>query len=112
MRYSTVDAVDNLQYSRLEAQLKKLLAKYTVRGFHIKVIAVDIQFKSLKDRNACRALFNMVSRDEHVSKIERWHHVVKERLRCYFAIAPFDYVPRIAVVQLMVTVVFYVNAFA
>ena len=36
---------------------------------------------------------------------------MKERLRYYFAIAPFDYVPRIAVVQLVITVVFYVSAF-
>ena len=40
--YGTTDVVDNLQCSTLKAQLKKLLAKYAVREFHIKVIAVDI----------------------------------------------------------------------
>ena len=43
------------------------------------MITVDIQFKSLKDRNAYGAQFNVVSRDEHILKIERWYCVVKER---------------------------------
>ena len=73
IHYGTADAVDNLQCPTLKAQLKKVLGKYTVRGFCIKVIAADIQFKSLKDRNAYEALFNIVSRDEHVLKIRRWY---------------------------------------
>ena len=98
IHYGTADAINNLQCPTLEAQINKVIRKYTVRGFCIKMITVDIQFKSLKDRNACTTLFNIVSREEYVPKIERWHRVVKERMRCYFAMAPFDYLPRILIV--------------
>ena len=101
IHYGTVYTIDNLQCSTIEAQLKKVLEKYTIRGFRIKMIVVDIQFKSLKDRNACGALFDIISRDEYVLKIERQHRIAKKRLRCYFAMTSFNCAPRIVVVQLL-----------
>ena len=61
IHYGTADTIDNLQCPTLEAQINKVIGKYTVRGFSIKMIAVDIQFKSLKDRNTCTTPFNVVS---------------------------------------------------
>ena len=55
-------------------------------------------------------LFNVVYREEYVYNIERWHRVVKGRAKYYYAILPFNYLPRMMVVQLILTVVFYVNA--
>ena len=61
IHYRTADAIDNLQCPTLEAQINKVIGKYTVRGFCIRMIAVGIQLKSLKDRNACNTQFNVVS---------------------------------------------------
>ena len=46
-----------------------------------------------------------------MKQIERYHRVIKEQCRCYYAIVPFDSLPRIMVVHLMITVVFYPNVF-
>jgi len=75
------------------------------------LIHVDIQFKCIKDRKNIAAMINVVSKEEHVVDIERYHRVIKERVRCYYAMLPFDTLPRMMVVQLMNTVVFYLNAF-
>ena len=75
------------------------------------MITVDVQFKSLKDRNRHGVKFNVVSKDEHTPFIEQCHRVIEERSRCYHAMMPFEHLTRQMVVQLMKSVVFYVNAF-
>ena len=75
------------------------------------MVVVDMQFKSLKDRNLLGATVNVVSKEEHTSKVERWHRVIKELGRCYYAILPFGHLPRMIVAHLMKTIVFYVIDF-
>ena len=72
---------------------------------------VDIQFKSIKDRGTLTATVNVVGKGEHVPAIERFIRVIKERCRCYYAMLPFDVLPRIMVIHLLTTVMFYINAF-
>ena len=88
-----------------------MIKYYAIRRFSVVLIHVDIQFKCLKDRKNITAMINVVSKEEHVVDIERYHRVIKERARCYYAMLPFDTLPRMMVVQLMNTVVFYLNAF-
>ena len=72
---------------------------------------MDIQFKCVKDRNQLGVMINLVSRGEHVKLIERYHRLIEERCRCYYAMLPYDSLPRMMVVHLLITVVFYINAF-
>ena len=76
------------------------------------VIIVDTQFKALKDRNAVGVVFNVVSRGEHVSKVERFHEVIKERCRYYYTILPFKNLLRMIAVHLIKMVIFCINTFA
>ena len=90
------------------------MKSYAVRGFHIALIHVDIQLKSIKDRKLLGTDVNVVSKGEHVPEIERMNRVSKERARCYFAMVArigIYVLPRTVVIQLMITVAFYVNAF-
>ena len=112
IHYGTGRAIDNMICITLEAELKNIVQSYAVRGFRVTVIIVDTQFKALKDRNVVRGVFNVVFRGEYVSKVERFHEVIKERCRCYFVMLPFDNLPRMMVVYLMKTVMFCINAFA
>merc|ERR1712157_208035 len=84
---------------------------YSTGGFNVVMIHVDNQFKVLKDRKKLGVAVNVVGRGEHVPEIERVNRVIKERCRCYFAMVPFKSLPRIMVIHLMMTVVFYLNAF-
>ena len=55
---------------------------------------------------------NVVGKEEHVPEIERYHRTIKERMRCYYAMLPFlPYLPRMMVIHMLMTVVFYMNAF-
>ena len=111
IHYRTILAVDNLEVETLERGLKNVVRAYSIRDFHVILILVDIQFKVLKDRNKVGMPINTVSKGEHVTKMERFHRVVEERARCYYTMLPFDYLPRIMVIHLMITICFYVNAF-
>ena len=44
-------AMENLKCQSLEFELKSVIRSYAIRGFCIKLVVVDIQFKTLKDRN-------------------------------------------------------------
>ena len=47
-----------------------------------------------------------------MSKIERFHRISKEISRCCFGMLPFDYLPRMMVAHLMITIIFYSIDFA
>ena len=43
----------------------------------MSTVVVDTHFKSLKDRNLLGAVVNVVSKEEHASKVERWRRSIK-----------------------------------
>ena len=111
IHYATVNALDNMKISTLEKTISTVFKIYAIRGFNVTTIHVDIQFKAMKDRKRISPAVNVVSKDEHVPEIERMIRVIKERARCYYAMLPYKRIPRMMIIQLMTTVIFYVNAF-
>ena len=109
--YGTANAIDNLTCVKIEDELKNVIRSYVAGKFRITLIIVDIQFKVLKNRNTICVTFNVVSRGEHVPKIERFHKVVKEQCQCYYELLLFENLPRIVVVHLMKTLLFYISSF-
>ena len=92
--------------SRLSSAIIELIV------FIMKFIMVDIQFKGLKDHfKEFQANMNIVSKKEHVPEIKRFIRVIKERARAYFSMIPFIKVPKKMVLELIHTVIFYLNAF-
>ena len=86
---STVGEVDNLKCPSLDHEIQKVIRSYSVRGFSIVLIAVDIEFKSLKDRNQAGMKFNVVSKEEHAPTIDIYHRVIEERFHLCCAMFPF-----------------------
>jgi hypothetical protein len=111
IHYGTVKALDLMKVPVLEQEIERIIKLYAVRGFHVKFILFDIQFKSIKDRNMLSVTVNVVGRGEHVPAIERFVMVIKERCRCYYAMLAFNVLPRMMVIHLLTTVMFYINAF-
>jgi hypothetical protein len=111
IHYGTINALDSMKIPILEEEIKRIIRLYSVRGFHVKHVLVDIQFKSIKDRGKLEAVVNVVGKGEHAPMIERFIRVIKERCRCYFAMSPFEDIPRIMIIHMLVSVMFYVNAF-
>ncbi|OEU17119.1 hypothetical protein FRACYDRAFT_237529 [Fragilariopsis cylindrus CCMP1102] len=111
IHYGTVTALESMKIPILEHEINKIIRLYSVRGFHVKYILVDIQFKPIKDRGLLDAIVNVVGKGEHAPMIERFIRVIKERCRCYYAMLPFEDLPRIVVIHLLKTTMFYINAF-
>jgi hypothetical protein len=111
IHYGTIKALDSMKIPILEQEIERIIKLYAVRGFHVKFIMVDIQFKAIKDRGIVSAIVNVVGKGEHVPAVERFIRVVKERSRCYYAMLPFNVLPKIVVIHLLITVMFYINAF-
>ena len=111
IHYGTINGLNSMKIPVLEDEIKRIIRLYSVRGFNVKHILVDIQFKAIKDRGLIDAIVNVVAKGEHAPAIERFIRVIKERCRCYHAMLPFDNLPRIMVIHLLVTVMFYINAF-
>ena len=111
MQYGTTGDVDNLKCTTLENELKSVIRAYSVREFRSEVVQVEIQFKDLKDSNLFGVEIDVLSRDEHVKNIETHHGVIKDLGRYYCAMLPFDSLPRMIVMNMFKTVVFYVNDF-
>ena len=111
IHYGTVDALDDMKIPTLEKTINKIFRLYRLRGFNVVTIHVDIQFKSIRDRKILTVHVNVVSRGEHVPEAERFIRVIKERARCYYAMLPYGRLPRMMVIHMLKTVVFYINAF-
>jgi acetolactate synthase regulatory subunit len=84
-----------MKIPNMENEIKRIIRLYTVRGFNIKYILVDIQFKAIKDRGNLEAIVN-------VAAMERLIRVIKEQCRCYYAVLLFDDLPRMMVIHLLV----------
>lgn len=91
--HGTADAVDNLKCSTLEINLQNVVRCYAAHSFYAVLIHLDIQFKSLKDHTIVGVKLNVVIRGENAPIIERFHRLVQERCRCYYAMLPFNYLP-------------------
>jgi hypothetical protein len=111
IHYGTIRGLDSMKIPTLEEEINRIIRAYSVRGFNVKYVLVDIQFKAIKDRALLDAIVNIVAKGEHAPVIERFIRVIKERCRCYHAMIPFDDMPRIMVIHLLITVMFYINAF-
>jgi hypothetical protein len=101
---SPVKALESMKIPILEQEISRIIKLYAVRGFHVKFILVDIQLKSIKDRGLLAVIVNVVGKGEHVPAIERFIRVIEERCRCYYAMLPFDVLPRMMVIHLLITV--------
>ena len=100
IHYGTAQALESMKIPKMEMVIKSIISSYKVRGFHVAILHVDIQFKAIRDRKLLGDVTtNVVSRGEHVPEIERLNRVLKERARCYFAMLPYKTMPRMMVIH-------------
>ena len=110
IHYSTSTVLRSTKIIELYKGLSEVMQQYEYRGMHISTVLVDKQFQGLATQFT-GVTFNIVSRDEHVPEIERFIRTVKERCRCYFGSMPFKKIPHRMCIELVSTVIFYLNAF-
>ena len=110
IHYSTATVLRSAKAEELYLGITEIMKQYEYRGMKVTTILVDKQFECVGSRFPGVDV-NVVSRDEHVPEIERLIRVIKERCRCYFSAMPFKKIPHRMCVELVHTVIFYLNAF-
>ena len=101
-----------MKVNDLESALLGVIQSYSLRGFTVKHVLMDIQFECLKSRmSQYNVLVNVVSRDECVPEIERFIRLIMKRCHSSIAMLPFDRFLRCLIVGLLKTVIFYINVF-
>jgi hypothetical protein len=110
-------AVNNLA-DRLVPQIfktfKEMYHYYLQRGFHIKTVHADGEFapfKPLIESMPGGPMVNLASANEHVPEIERIMRVVKERCRAIRHSLPFERIPKLMTIHIVLNVVKLLNFF-
>ena len=112
LRYLHGQYIDRKGYTPIIDKLVRSIKKYTDRGFTVDSITGDSEFDAVKLRDrVAPVLVKTVAAGEHVGGIERPVRVIKERCRCTVQANPFDRVPAIMIVTLVLDVIDWLNAF-
>jgi hypothetical protein len=91
---------------------KKIYQYYLQRGFHIIVVHADGKFASLKhliESILGGPVVNLASANEHVPEIKRRIGVVKEHCQATRHILPFERIPKITTVHIVLNAVNILN---
>jgi hypothetical protein len=87
---------------------KEIYQYYLQHGFHITVVHADGEFAPLKpliESIPCGPVIKLPNFNEHVPKIERCIRVVKERCRATQQSLPFEQIPKIMTVHIVLNLV-------
>ena len=66
IHYSTANTGSNMKANTLELGLQNIVRFCAICRFNIVIILVDIQFKSLKNRNKISVMINIMSKGEYI----------------------------------------------
>jgi hypothetical protein len=93
---------------------KEMYQYYLERGFHIKTVHADVEFAPLKpliESIPGGPMVNLASANEHVPEIERRIRVVKERWQAIRHSLPYERIPKLMMIHIVLNVVKLLNLF-
>ena len=108
LRFGTVTHLSNRQTKGIKQSLKSTVRMYKNRGFIIDTIFADIEFEDLRKYIP---ILDTTGANDHVPDAERYIRTIKDRVRSTYRMLPFQYIPRLVLVQLTRNCVFWLNAF-
>jgi hypothetical protein len=110
IKFTTTEYVAKRSKANLVNFFKKVFEIYNQRGFNIQTALMDREFECLRD-DIRGVVLNTTATSEHVPEIERQIRVVKERARAIWSTLPFNAIPNRMIVELVICVVLWLNAF-
>jgi hypothetical protein len=90
--------------------LTRVLQVYERAGFRVRTILMDGEFEKVRDLIP-RVECNTTVAKEHVSKVERTIHTVKEQTRGLLGTLPFQHLPCCMKIEFIYFMVLWLNAF-
>jgi hypothetical protein len=110
IKFGTVHCVSDRKIPTVLKALREVVNLYTNRGFRVNTILADPEFRPMQN-DIPGAQMHCCGADEHVPDIERYIRTVKDRVRSRYNSLPFARIPRIMLIQLVKTAVFWLNSF-
>ena len=106
--YLWIKHLPNRTLETLFNSFKQIYVFYKKRGFRITTVSMDGEFAPLKD--AIDAMpggptCNLTARGEHVPEVERRARQIKERVRAVMHALPFNRMPKVMTIHLVLYVV-------
>ena len=112
IKFGMMEAVADQKEATLLKCIKGVVSLYWKAGFKVTITLMDGEFVPLCGSLAELGIrLNKTSRDEHVGDIERYIHMVKERMWAIYNTLPFQKIPARLVIEMAKTAVFWLNAF-
>ena len=89
------ELVKDMKNNTLITSIDQVIQAYQTRGFKIKAILADGQFRHIQQLIEQKGIvLNICTANKYVPKIERYIRTVKERVRSIATMLPFErYVP-------------------
>ena len=111
IRFYTVEKVNNRENKILLEGIRKVIAVYNSRGFIVKYILADGEFRHTIDSvmTSLKCHLNCTAAGEHVPEAEIAIHLIKEHIRCIVTSWHFKIVPKVFKISLMKFVVFWLK---
>jgi hypothetical protein len=112
--FTSVNHLTDRTISHIFKAFKEMYQYYLQRGLHIKTMHADGEFTPLKpliESMPGGPMVNLASANEHVPKIERRIRVVKERCRATRHSLPFERIPKLMKIHIVLKVVKLLNFF-
>ena len=106
--------LQNRKHASVMAAFSDAFTFYGQRGFHITLVHGDSEFESLRSQIEAlpgKPRLNVAAPGEHVPEIERRIRVIKERCRAIRASLPFEQLPTIMVIQMVLHATKMLNYF-
>ena len=91
-----------LNNSHIIKHFKAVIGVYVTQGFCVTIILADNQIESMQcDLANLHAMLHITSRDEHVPKVKRYNHTIKEHVRGNHAMLLFQHLPPVLIIKIV-----------
>lgn len=114
IHFTTMEALPNCNIPTLVKGIKAIATMYKQAGFHITTTLMDGEFEAMHAWQSGRpqdCAFNEMGRDEHISIIERFIHMLKERMRVIYNSLLFTNMPLWIVIKMAKHAMYWLNVF-
>jgi hypothetical protein len=113
--FTAVNHLADRMVPHIFKDFKEMYQYYLQRGFHIKTVHADGEFAPLKPLSESMTgdpMINLASVNEHVPEIERIIRVVKERCRATRHSLPYEIIPKLITIHIVLNVVTLLTFFS
>ena len=112
IKFTTVEGIEARTIKQLADSTNKVRALYSARGFKLTNANLDGEFIPMcRHLQEMGIIGNFDTQSEHVPEIEQQIRVLKERARACRHTLPFQYLPRLIVIEMMNNCALWQNVF-